>query len=398
MNLRLTMLMSILIALFTGTAHAQSFDQPELGNIVTVEGVVQEIINAESFLMQQTEPFDFSPSEVVVFNDDSDPFATDVNVGTTVEVTGRVTELVMNDVSADIDYNLDTTVYDAYNPDDYAIVASLVTDPITDVMAGDFDYDPTLAFEIQNNPTPYIGDTFTVEGYVSNILGPYSFELTETEPFNLSPDALIILNDDTEPFATDVNMGRHVRVTGQFQDFDLMTVDQFTDYSLDPNVYTSYGIDDYALVAELVTATGARTTDTEYLRADVEVEGTTTDVTIDDLEHNPLVYVGQTVNVEGEVEAIYDDQTFLLEEDEFFDLHPLQIPVFADSEVNYANDPGDLTDIVDDDLYSVQGEVIAFDLVEIETRLGYALDPDLYVDFDSDNIAIIATNVVQIEN
>lgn len=388
MNFRVSVIVTLLLALLAVPVSAQDDDEATLGEVVTIEGEVHEILSPYSFVLRQTEPFDFTPSEIVVVNDDTQAFAIDVNVGRNVQVTGTVDSLNIDGILDQIEYSIETTLFDEYDTDDYTVVASLVTDPSTLAVAADFEYDPDIALDMSTDITPYLGQTFTVEGYVAEILGPYSFRLEQTEPFDLTPSSFIVVNDDTQPFAVDVNVGRHLRVTGPIYAFDPVTIEADIDYDLEDEVFVNYDAGDYSMIGEAVELVAARTPDTVYATTQLN-----TDVTMDMLEDNPFDYIGQIVTLQGEVEERYTDTSFLMEEDEFFDLDPMQIPVFAAEDINYPEEGMNLMDVIDDELYTVTGEIVAFNLLEIETQLGIGYDPALYVDFDEDNVAIIATSV-----
>lgn len=395
MKYRMLLALALLLALLVPTAQAQEADFL-LGEVITIEGEVQEILSANSFLMARTEPFDFTPSEVIVFNDDLEPFAIDVNVGRTVQVTGTLNALVYDQFAGDLGYDVDTAVYTDFDATDYAVVADLVTDPGMLPEAGDYAYDPDLAAEVQENPAAFVGETFTAEGYVGEILDPYTFTLEDTTPFQFTPGEFIVVNDDTLPFEVDVNVGRRVRVTGELRAYDYLDINALTDYELDPETFEFYDTGDFVLVAEAVTQVRAYTPAQLDAVTSASSDVVTTDATMDEVEDDPLAYLGMTLSLEGEIEDIYSPNSFLLEEDEFFDLDPMQIPVFAEEPVNYP--PGGTDPLAfDDELYLVTGEIVAFDLFDIEAELGFDFDDESYLGFDADDIAIIATQVVLIE-
>ncbi len=390
MKLRISALFTILLLMMIAPVNAQVDDnEVTFGEIITIEGEVREILSPYSFVLERSEPFDFTPADVVVINDDAEPFAVDINIGRNVQVTGVVDRLHMEDLNQEVTYDIDIGLFGDYTSEDYLLVATLVTDPSDLAIPGDFIFDPDTALQIETDPTPYLGEILTVEGYVSEILGPYSFRLEETEPFDLSPGEFLVFNDEEGPFEIDINLGRHVRVTGRLSTFNTDDFNAELEYEPAPDVFVNYTDEDYSMIAESVEAVGARTRDTAY-------HGDTNRIsapTMDDLEGNPLDYVGQTVTIRGEIVASYSNMDFLLEEDDFFDANPMQIPIFA-SEI--VTDEDDMMDFIDDELYLVSGEVVAFNPLELEERLGFAPDPAVYGNFEELDIAIIATEVIQL--
>ena len=406
MKLRTFLVYVLLLCLFVPMTAAQ--DEDTIGEVVTIEGEVLEILSPNSFVISRTEPFDFAPSDVIVFNDNEQPFDVDVNVGRIVQVTGRVNAFNLDDVNNQVGYEVDTTLYGDFASDDFIIVASQVTDAEGMTMGGNFDTDEETAIRIQENPNEFVGQTLTVEGFVTEIVDANTFRLENITPFNLRPSALLVTNNDMEAFQVDVNRGRRVQVTGTLQAFNFDEVNSMTTNELDPTAFDRFDENDYIMIADSVTAirgamgdmdatddTGINDADTTF--DENEFANMNNAERFDMVEDNPLSFVGANISLEGEVEEIYSANSFLLEEDEFFDLNPMQIPVFSASGTSIDTNT-DATGGLDDALYRVAGRVVAFNLVDIENEIRLDLDDNLYTDFGNDDIAIIASEVTRIED
>lgn len=122
--------------------------------------------------------------------------------------------------------------------------------------------------------------------------------------------------------------------------------------------------------------------------------------TLSDIGENPTAYIGKTVTVNGEIEKVRGTNLFVMEEDGFMQGDEAVIVTrrpLAQMFVNHVGEDGVLNEGLEDRNVRVTGEVRAFDRVEVERELGYALDDQYAADFEGRPV-IIADSVSLIED
>lgn len=104
---------------------------------------------------------------------------------------------------------------------------------------------------------------------------------------------------------------------------------------------------------------------------------------------DPEQFVGEIVEVAGEVEALYGNNSFTLEEDELFDTQILVV-----SEDNLANriENTDVNTFTNEDRVRVTGTLQRFVTADVEQDLGITLDPEIEIEFTG-NYYINATAI-----
>lgn len=113
----------------------------------------------------------------------------------------------------------------------------------------------------------------------------------------------------------------------------------------------------------------------------VESQG---NVTTEEVAQETEQLIGQTVTVRSETKEEVGENTFVLEDDQFFGGEPILV-------VNATGTPFVLPQD-DDTPVQVTGEVAQFVTTDLETEYGLDLDPDLYVEYE-DKPAIIAESI-----
>lgn len=398
---RTLILTLILICLPATSIHAQQ--DTLFGTRVTVEGTVSEIVSEYGFILDGVRPFDITPDRMLVFPETSEGFVIDINEGMTIQVTGTIDEFSRANVEALTDYTLNEESYRPYSTNDYQVVADFVVDIETFTYIEPTDVDVDFINGIQTDPSAYYEQNVTLDGTVVSILSPSAFVIRDTQPFVLAQD-IVIFDDDVPGFGIDVNVGSRVQIGGVFYPFDLPLLDSVTTYNINATDFNNVTVDNYAIIASQVISarqpvTNAESTsgniDTSPENAESSDSNTDTDATstapqpisMDVIEDNPLRYVGESVIISGEVERIFSSTSFLLEEQEFFDLNPLQIIAFSESAVGFPV-------IVEDGmLVEVTGRLYTYNSPELIEPLQYELDTTLYDNYDDTTLAIIIDEI-----
>lgn len=433
-------------------------DRIQDGDAVTLTGTVEQILSANAFvLVQQVDPAaNVGDARVVIFNDgNQQPFDVDINVGRVVSIAGTIWNYDLAALDGMTPYAIDMQAFATLPPTDYAIVATDVTlatsrpeldtppttMPQTGVQAtplpqtgeqhtpdlqpqsaadwrtidwANYGWDATVREQMLIDPTTFYGNALTMGGVVETILGPNSFTLMQTQPVDFSPARMVIIAGDAGGFAADINVGAQVMVTGDFFPFSVGDADYLTEYSIDPNYYVDYGIEDYMIVA---TATDVIEPDAQTLPPMTDTDnpadpvlpsetGTTADrdagnLPVDDdifgdlanefdseailqqieaIEDTPDEYIGTQVTIGGNVEDILDNGVFTVQEIDALNLTPLEFAIFPMTS-NMSVNAGDRV--------VVRGVLYRIDDPELSNIVGYEINTALLNDYTS-GYAIVA--------
>lgn len=278
---------------------------------------------------------------------------------------------------------------------------------------------------IEDNPAEYYGETVTVDGIATNIVDANTFTLTDTEPFDLTPATFYVVDSTGQSFTGSgegINEGMAVRVTGTLQEAVVTDLEEGFDFDLDDALWNEFAAegDNFALVAESATmidavgggsmsddaqmAQDGQAADPGLVNSDavfgvydercsaayagegflgLEIEQTEL------IEDNPADFFGTMVTIEGYVEQVLGNNTFLVQDNEPFDFTPPEF-VVADAQ---GDQFGDVT-LTEGTQVCVTGTVYDLEGPGFEGELGYDLDDDLF-DFPAgeDQFAMVAQNV-----
>lgn len=146
--------------------------------------------------------------------------------------------------------------------------------------------------EVAENANELIGQTVTIRSNALEVIEPATFTVADQEFFggediivvNASGDIVELPEDDTE-----------VQITGEVTEFVLADIESAYDLDLDPDLYVEYS-DRPAIIAQSI--------------AIAPEPG--------EIAEDPTQYYGQTLAVTGEVENIYGNGVFTLDEEELF--------------------------------------------------------------------------------
>lgn len=216
-------------------------DNPDeyYGETVTISGSVETILDKRSFVVQDSEPFDLTPLEIVVVGETADMFTADnlnINEGQRVQVTGTLRGVEFADLSTELGWDLDDTLLSRFSDDtdEVAIVASNVqimddtlindTDAAVEAAlnADTFGLNRETAELAENNPELFYGETVTIRGVIENITEDgLGMRVQNHEPFDFTPPTFFVVDTTGDGFGNAfIEEGAEVNVTGTLQPFE----------------------------------------------------------------------------------------------------------------------------------------------------------------------------------
>lgn len=149
--------------------------------------------------------------------------------------------------------------------------------------------------DVSDSTEDYLGQTVTVRGNINEIVDSNSFVLQETKEL-IGGDKVLVLNASGQPITFADEEGVQVQITGVVRQFRVAELERDFDWDFwDPDLYVEYE-DRPAIVAESIALAPEP----------------------DDIMDNPELFYGKTIAVKGHVEEYFNTNTFLLEDNDFF--------------------------------------------------------------------------------
>jgi len=218
--------------------------------------------------------------------------------------------------------------------------------------------------DIADAPDAYIGETATVLGEVSAILGPQIFRMNEGNLLDIGDEILVVTT--TGPIPPELVEDARILVTG--------TVSRFVQTDIESDLGIDLGLDDDIEI--------------EYeSRPTIIADSIVVIPTLSDIADNPTAYIGRTVTVSGEVSEILNPVVFRINEDNLLDIGDELLVV-------HTGEPA-LVGLTNDAEILVTGTVRNFVVAEIEDDLGIALDLDADLEIEYENrVAIVADTII----
>lgn len=196
--------------------------------------------------------------------------------------------------------------------------------------------------EVAENTEEFIGQTVTIRSNVIEQIEPNTFVLADQEFFG--GENIVVVNASGEPSTLPTTDETEVQVTGEVTKFVLADIESEYGLDLDPNLYVDY-TDKPAIIAQMM--------------AIAPEPG--------EIAANPSQYYGQTLAVTGEIETVYGENTFTLDEDELFGGQDLLVVVTNPTEAS----------IQDNETVAVTGELLAFTVADFERDYDLTWDLDI---------------------
>jgi hypothetical protein len=147
--------------------------------------------------------------------------------------------------------------------------------------------------EVTDNTNELIGQTVTIRSEPLQEIGTSTFTVNDEEFFGSEP--ILVVNSSGEPFTFPEDDNTDVQVTGEVRNLVVADLNREYDLDLDPDLYVDYE-NRPAIIAQSI--------------APAPQPG--------EIAENPQPYYGRTLAVTGEVETLYNPNTFTLDEDELF--------------------------------------------------------------------------------
>ena len=195
--------------------------------------------------------------------------------------------------------------------------------------------------EVADGTEDLIGETVTIRSDALEVIEPASFTVADQDFFggqdilvlNASGETFVLPEDDTE-----------VQATGEVVQFVFADIDSAYDFDLDPDLYVDYE-DQPAIIAQSLAVAPEP----------------------GEIAEDPEQYYGQTLAVTGEIETVYGENTFTLDEEELFGGQDLLVVV---------NNPTEAA-IQDGETVAVTGELRSFVVADMETDYDLTWDLDV---------------------
>lgn len=195
------------------------------------------------------------------------------------------------------------------------------------------------ASEVTDDTNELIGETVTIRSEAVAV-GDETFVVSD-ENF-LDSENILVINNTGEVFEVPID-GREVQVTGEVRNFVIADIVEEYDLDLDPDLYTEYE-NKAAIIAESLSQAPEP----------------------GEITKNPSLYYGQTLGVEGEVEEVYSEGVFTLDEEELIGAQDLLVLVI--------NPPGNVEEGAQ---YAITGELRELTVTQIEQDYDITWDADL---------------------
>lgn len=195
--------------------------------------------------------------------------------------------------------------------------------------------------EVAENAEDLIGQTVTIRSNAMEQIEPSTFTVADQEFFG--GEDIIVVNASGTPFVLPTD-DTEVQVTGEVAQFVLADIERDYDLGLDPDLYVDY-TDRPAIIAQSL--------------AIAPEPG--------EIAEDPSQYYGETLAVTGEIEDVYGENTFTLDEEELFGGEDLLVVV---------NNPTEAP-IQDGETVAVTGVLQAFVVADLERDYDLTWDLDV---------------------
>lgn len=341
-------------------------DNPDqyIGQTVTVNGEVTENLGGNAFSIDQGNILNLGEDMLMVLGPGAEA-PTTLEDDTQIQVTGEVQ--YFSAPTFEQDYGIvfdDPTLFSPYE-NQPAIVASQI------LMRASVS-------EIDDEEDAYLGNRVTVRGDVTEIVDERTFRLDD--PALLGGDDILVTMAESD--MQQVTVGDQVQVTGMVRSFDREQLSTDTGYDYNAEVYNPFAERTIILASQIQIigqASADFVGDTAYFADDNQV-------TISDVSDNPDAYLGQQVQLNGEVSQVLGQNTIRMDEDNWLDIGD-DILVIIPPDVTAPQTLEDETNII------VEGEVRNFVLAEFEQEFDFFGDsPDLYAEFEN-RPAVVASTI-----
>ena len=202
--------------------------------------------------------------------------------------------------------------------------------------------------EVAEDTEALIGQTVTIRSDALEVIEPASFTVGDDEFFG--GEEILVINASGEIFELPED-DTEVQITGEVAEFVFADIESEYDLDLDPDLYVDYEGQPAIIAQSLAPAPEPG-----------------------EIAENPDRYYGQILAVTGEVETVYGENTFTLDEDELFGGEDLLVVVTNPTEAP----------IEDGETVAVTGELRPFIVSEFETDYDLTWDLDIQEEIEAE--------------
>ncbi len=248
--------------------------------------------------------------------------------------------------------------------------------------------------DILDNPSEFYGNTATVSGLVTRVVGPNAVVIGGGEIVN---EGLLVVGaqqldqivegvPEGEPF--EIQQQDLVQTTGNVREFNLQEVEQELGYELEQGVFEEFEGRPAVIASSFVlTPQGGTTTAMQ--------QGTNVGIT--EIVDQPAEFYGQTLTVNGAVAQVIDPNTFVIVNEQTAQnegLYEAEAADLAEQGVLVTTGGGTGPNLTERQTVQVTGTLQQFDAATFEQEMGVQYDEnDETVSAFSERPAIMASQV-----
>lgn len=203
--------------------------------------------------------------------------------------------------------------------------------------------------DVAENAEDLSGQTVTIRSNAIQQIEPDAFTVADQEFFG--GEDIVVINASGTPLELPTEDDTEVQVTGEVTEFVLADIESAYDLDLDPDLYVDYE-DKPAIIAQSL----ALAPEPGEIAAD------------------PAQYYGEMLAVTGEIENVYGDNTFTLDEEELFGGEDLLVVVTNPTEAP----------IQDGETVATTGELRSFVIADFETDYDLTWDLDVQEELETE--------------
>lgn len=359
---------------------------------VTVEGDVNVLLGPSAFTIASNTITD--DDETLVVSAFGEALNNRLVEDESIQVTGEPVLFAIADIEQDFDLDLDDDLYVEWEGQP-AILATSITsiEGFENDVESDMVIDPVADFftldMVLDNPEAYYGETIAGTTEVGSLIDANSMTI-ETEELLFEEELLVFDPTGTIP-TFNLTEEADVNVQGTLREFVLADIEQDFDLDLDDDLYVDWETEP-VLIADSISVANAADVDADVdTDIDTDVDTAMDDelpdsqnVTLGEVNDDPLAYAGQTVAVEGDVNVVLDETAFTIASNTLTDDDETLV-------INASEEALDLALVVDEGVI-VTGEPVQFILADVEEEWGLDLDDDLLIEYET-RPAIIAESI-----
>lgn len=217
-----------------------------------------------------------------------------------------------------------------------------VTTEVEPTIPSEVEDENVTTGEVSENAEELMGQTVTIRSNAIDQIEPTTFVVADQEFFG--GENIVVINATGTPFALPNEEDTEVQITGEVTEFVIADIESAYNLGLNPDLYVEY-TDRPAIIAQSL----ALAPEPGEIAAD------------------PSQYYGQTLAVTGEIETVYGENIFALDEEELFGGQDLLVVVTNPTEAAIENG----------ETVAATGELRSFVVADLERDYDLTWDLDV---------------------